>query len=63
MHDRVCEGQDMRLCGVILCAAAALLAAACDGGKKGGAQTPATLMAAPTGDPVNPGMPTPNVPK
>jgi len=49
---------------MVFCMGVLLLAAACDSGaKKGGAQTPATLMAPPTVDPVNPGMPTPNLPK
>src|SRR5262245_32005508 len=58
------EGQDMRALGFVVCSAVALFVTACgDGSSKGGAPTPPTLMAPPTGQPVNPGMPVPSLPK
>jgi len=54
----------MRTLGFVVCAAVALFATACgDGGSKGGAPTPPQIMAPPTGQPVNPGMPAPSLPK
>ena len=57
------RGKDMRVLAMVVCVAAALLATACDGGSKGGAATPAKIMDPPKGDPVNPAMPAPSMPK